>query len=263
MSLSSVSFANESGKTLQVAINAPVPGGYKPFDQNNGYTYTYYDVATKSTITLPPAVPSPGTWILKAVIVAKVPDLSKGEAYSTPNGDQIIIPSGATVPLDWKPISSVDIGSVVLVDNGDGIVVAPAPPENIPQPATGNLWKIVGGVIGAAGAIGLGYLGYLAWSSPHQLAKVVETSAKTAGIAISLAQSLVAVAVIGALSFVGYEFLKSMDANNGNIAKAISSMIAGTIEVFVNAVVDTVEQLVKDAWTFMVTEIKSILPSWL
>jgi len=263
MSLSSVSFIDPaSNKTLQVAINAPVPTGFRPFDQNNGYTYSYLDTATKVTITLPPSVPSPGTWILKAVIVAAIPQLSKGESYTTPSGDQIIIPSGATVPLDWKPVSSVDIGNVVLVDDGGGIKVEPAPPVVAPPPS-GTIWKIIGLAISGSAGVGIAYLGYLAVVKPHQLTKIIENVAKTAGFIITIAEATAAVAIIAALSFVGWEFAKAMDANGNNVAAAIGSMLASTIEVFVKALVDTVETLAKDVWNFIITEIKSILPSWL
>ena len=335
MSLLSYSFVDKSGKILQVLLNTPVPAGFRPLDQNPSGKYTYYDVATKKTFTLPPGMPSTGLWILKGVEITSY-NISKGEAYDTGNGT-VIVPPGSPVPIGWTPTIQVNFGSTVLTDvpgigvvavdsstnqsqdippgsvayqtPNSGIIIVPkdkdvpsswvvadANPTNTdeiyqndangaevvndanpgafadplinlqfppPPPQPSNLWKIIGGVIVGAGALGLAYLGYLAWKSPHQLAKVVETSAKTAGFIITIAQALAAVAIIGALSFVGYEFLQAMDANNGDVAKSIGSMLASTIETFVEAIVDAVEQLAKDAWNFVITEIKSILPSWL
>lgn len=192
--------------------------------------------------------------------------------YQSPNGGLQVVPQDKPVPSDWVLVNSNASPSVEIYQNdANGAEVVNDTDPNAfadplidlqiqPGPSPSNFWKIVGVVIGGAGVLGLGYLGYLAYTSPTQLAQVVENTAKAAGFVISVSQALVAVAVIGALSFVTWEFWKKMDENNGDVGKSIGSLLADGIEVFVTALVDAIEQLVKDAWNFVWGEIKSIWP---
>lgn len=274
-----------TGSAKVVATATPVKEGY-----SNGETWAPSAGAQGVIIPVGGAVP-PG-WIAVSGVIsyenvkglgltqvdtgnAHTTDIPVGyTAYTTPNSGVIVVPSDQSVPADWvastipnatAEIYQNDANGVEIVNNADPNAFAdplidlqfqPAPPANY-------FWKILGAVVGIAGAAGIGYVGWLAYQDPQKAARIIENAAKGAGFIITIVQAAAAVAILGALSFVSWEFWKAMDENDGNVAKAIGSMLASAIEIFVLAIVDAVEQLAKDAWTFIITEIKSILPSWL
>lgn len=267
-----------SGTTIYLPQGQPIPGDWKPAGQ---------------ITNLEPQSPT------KPIPVPKVPppDLSAADNVVSPGGYYtmvgaptymyIYIPTGALVPSGFKIVNAgpqiADLpksvggyytkgdesANIYILEGGNVppgyTLYVKSPPPPPPPKYNSNLpdaWQLAANIGAVVGVAGISYLGYLYIFKPSEIRAFIVRFEELKTLVVDSSQMLVAIGILVALSFFSYEFAVSY-ANKGTFTGAIADMIARGIEEFVTIFFDVLGDLIKEAWDFVIGEIKSILPSWL
>ena len=241
--------AGTTGVRMYLAPGMPVPTGWYP-----------------DTGTIAPTAPVPAAQVptvAQAVIAQMVPlagsttpdewvpvntddptqPVSSGETYVSGDGKAVVVPKGTPIPADWKPITSVvDLEPMP----GGGVVIS-----------KGWDFTTLFKVLGVVGVAGLAYLTYLAVAHPAQARAFLAGFTEFKDLVVDSSQLLIALGIISGIAFVSYEFIGAYQAT-GSVAGAIGQLTADVIETMVMAVVDALEQLIKDAAQWVSNEVSSI-----
>jgi hypothetical protein len=298
----SLEFIDLQGKLkLTLKPGDAVPPNMKPNIQYAGYTVDYFMLIPKTKISLPsvavpptpsvylgfkappkptttlppstqpPAIPSaPGVAPSPSVLAPPQPpatlDISRGGFYiAGETGNRLYLAPGLPIPPGWTP----DVGTkepekdipVADVPAAAAVVVQEEIPGAFENKSASNLllWLKIAGVIGVAG---ISYVAYLAVKQPAAARYYINCFKEFKDLVVDSSQLLIGAGIMLTVGFVSYQFIAAYQ-DKGSVAAAIASMTADTIEVLVLAIVDTIEQLAKDAWDFVWGEVKSVVPSWL
>lgn len=242
-------YITTTGTTFMVPAGTPVPSGWRPEVGTPApvmaTTATLANVL--AAVAAPPAPSdsgvSPAGWDPINTDDPTQP-VSSGETYVAGDGTSIVIPAGTPVPADWKPITS-------LVD------LEPMPMGGTPIPKANITLVQILEVAAVLGVAGIGVLSVLVATKPDMVRGFLGRFEAFKNVVVDASQLLMAAAIIVTIGFVAYEFAEAYKAT-GSVAGAIGKLAASTIETMVLALVDTLEQLAKDAFTWMKDEIGSL-----
>ena len=240
------SYDTPTGQKIIVPAGVPVPLGWTPSVGTSGpIPATAYTLGSAIASATPPTSNTVPNWDPINTDDPNQP-VSSGETYVAGDGSAITIPAGTPVPADWKPITSVVDLEAMPIYPGD----TTTPKANI------TLVQLIE-IAAILGVVGVGALSILVVTKPDMVRGFLGRFEAFKNIVIDASQLLVAAAIIVTIGFVSYEFAEAYKAT-GSVAGAVGKLAASTIETLVLALVDTLEQLAKDAFTWMKDEIGSL-----